>query len=142
MSFPLFRLLSVLCICEVINLYITSSKHKAHFNHITFSTLNPLWPWKNGSRSLILHNIVALPMMHISHQFPNASSIIFGDIEFNVFLYILAYISCNTIGGATSITHVRDFCLSNIPTKFHEDPSKIKHTRVSTNFSHFDLYLM
>ena len=72
--------------------------------------------------SLILHNMVALSMMRIGPQFHNASSIIFGDIEFNVFLYSLAHISYGTIGGATSIIHVRDFCLSNIPTKFHEDP--------------------
>ena len=130
------------CICKAISLYITSSKHKAHFNHIIFSTLNCLWPWKNGSRSLILNNIVALYMVRIGHQFHNAISIIFGDVEFNVFLYILAYISHNTIGGATSITHVRDVCLSNIPINFHEGPSKISHTRVSINFSRFDLYFM
>ena len=49
------------------------------------------------------HYIAALSMMHIGPQFQNASSIIFGDIEFNVFLYILAHISRDTIGGATRI---------------------------------------
>ena len=66
--------------------------------------------------------MVAHSMMHIGHQFHNASLIIFGDIEFNVFQYILAHISRNTTVGATSITYVRDFCLSNIPTKFRKDP--------------------
>ena len=61
-------------------------------------------------------------MKHIGYQFRKASLIIFGDIEFNVFQHIWAHISRNTIGGATSIELVREFCLSNIPTKFHEDP--------------------
>ena len=34
-------------------------------------------------------------------------------------VYILAHNFCKTIGGATSIAHVRDFDLPHDPTKFH-----------------------
>ena len=54
---------------------------------------------------------------------------------------ILPHIFGKTIGGATSVTLVRDFDLPYNPTKFHKDPSKIKDTRVSTSFSHFGPYI-
>ena len=54
---------------------------------------------------------------------------------------IFAHIFDQTIGGATSITVIRDFHLPHNPTKFHKDPSKIKEVRVFTSFSHFGPYI-
>ena len=61
--------------------------------------------------------------------------------EWSQDFHILACVLHNIIGGATSITHVLDFDLPNIATKFRDDPLKISDARVFARFSHFGLFI-
>ena len=80
-------------------------------------------------------------MVCIPYKFGKSNPITFQDMEFYILKHILAHNFCQIIGGATSIISNLDFDLPHNPTKFGEDPPKIKDARVFTRFSYFDPYI-